>query len=148
MCAMESTWGEKPAGGRLPLRKYSGRERRHLHRHRLTCLKVIYRRPLLLLFKAPASEPCPISNITSRGVKFYTFKRLRIRSVVEVKFDAPVGVYRVASGNQVKAKIIWQQWSEHRKAWRTGAQFVHLSKSTHDDLARMMQDAALHSSRF
>lgn len=100
------------------------------------------------LLKTPSSEPCPVSNITSHGVKFYTFKKLRIRSVVDMAFDAPLGVYRVASENHVKAKIMWQHWSEHRQAWRTGAHFVHLSKRTHDDLVSMMKEAALHSSRF
>lgn len=145
---MASSWGERPTPRKLTLRRYRGPEKRHSHRRRLTCLKVTYRRPLLWLLKRPPSEPCRISNITSHGVKFYTLKKLRVRSVVDMAFDAPEGVYRVARDNHVKAKIMWRKWSRHRHAWRTGAHFVHISKRTHDDLVSMCKEAALHSSRF
>ena len=145
---MESSWGEKATPRRLALRRYRGPERRHSHRHRLTCLRVTYRRPLLWLLKMPPSEACRVSNITSHGLKFYTLKKLKVCSAVDMTFDAPDGVYRVASDNHVKAKIMWRQWSRHRHAWRTGAHFVHVSKRTHDDLVSMMKEAALHCSQF
>ena len=149
MCPTESSWGEKPRPRRLPLKKYSGPERRQAHRHRLTCIEVTYRRPLLWqLVKSGKSDPCPVSNISSRGVRFYTYRKLRRSTVVDMSFEVPVGVYRIASGDRLKAKIIWQKWSRHRQAWRTGARFVHVSGTTHADLVRMIDEASLHSTKF
>jgi hypothetical protein len=93
-------------------------------------------------------EPCDVSNVTSHGVRFYTRTKLRRHTVIEVRFDVPEGVYRLQGDSHLRAKVIWQKWSSRHDAYRTGAQFIHVSNAMHTDLARMMQDAALHSRRF
>lgn len=133
---------------RIPIRTYEGAERRHSRRHRLRGLKVVFKRPVLWVFHSGPSEPCPVSNVTSRGVRFYTRARIKPHTVIEVSFDAPVGVYRVAWSNKIHARIIWQKWSNAHQAYRTGARFVHISKSTHEDLVRMLKEAALYSPSF
>ncbi|MCD6405933.1 MAG: hypothetical protein J7M19_08910 [Planctomycetes bacterium] len=134
---------------RVHIPRYQGDERRHTHRHRLTCLEVIYRKlKFLQLLKGRPSQRCPVSNVTSHGVRFYTGVKLRARTVIDVAFEAPTGVYRIATANRLRARIIWQKWSKHHNAFRTGAQFIGISETMHIDLARMMKDAALHSAKF
>ncbi len=138
-----------PEKHRVRIARYQGPERRHTHRHRLTCLEVIYRKlRLFQLLKGRPSQRCPVSNVTSHGVRFYTGVKLKVRTVIDVAFEAPVGVYRIASANRLRARIVWQKWSMHHNAFRTGAQFIGVSESMHIDLARMMKDAALHSAKF
>lgn len=145
---------EKPEGRQAPPRKqytqkYRGPERRHSHRRRLACIMVSYRRGLLgQIIKSPRSELCPVSNINSHGVRFYAPRKLRRRCVLDMSFEPPAGVYRLTGDTHVKARVIWQKWSRHRQAWRTGAQFVRVSASTHADLVRMMDEASLHSKSF
>ena len=129
-------------------RSYHGPERRHWPRHRLTCLKVRYKKPILWMFRTGESPPCDVSNVNSHGVRFYTAKKLRRGKHLDVHFDAPAGVYRIAGDNHLTAKVMWQKWSKSHGCWRTGASFIHVSKTTHEDLARMMKDAALHSPGF
>ena len=100
------------------------------------------------LLRSRPRGPCRVSNVTSQGIRFYTARKLKPHVHIEVNFNVPVGVYRLAGENHLTAKVIWQKWSQHRHAWRTGAQFIHVSKTTHTDLARMIDDAALHSTRF
>jgi len=133
---------------RIPIYRYEGPERRHSRRHRLRGLKVVYKRPVLWAFHSGPSGPCPVSNVTSRGVRFYTQARMKPGTVIEVRFDAPVGVFRIAWDNKIHAKVIWQKWSNSHQAYRTGARFVHVSKTTHNDLARMLKEAALYSPSF
>lgn len=128
--------------------KYHGSERRHSHRHRLKGISVRYKKPLLWVLHGRDSQPCKVSNIDSHGVRFYTYTKLKPRSVIEITFDVPVGVYRISGSNHLKAKVIWQKWSHTNGAWRTGAHFIHVSDAMHTDLSRMMKDAALHSSSF
>jgi hypothetical protein len=129
--------------------RYQGPERRQSHRHHLKCLKVHFRRPLLWRFlMSRESGPCEVSNVTSRGVRFYTKAKLARRMIIDVRFDVPVGVYRLQGDIRLRARIIWQKWSTHHEAYRTGAQFIHLAQTVRKDLARMVQEAALHSSRF
>ncbi len=94
------------------------------------------------------SDPCDVSNVTSHGVRFYTNAKFRRGMIIDVRFDVPVGVYRLQGDCRLRARVIWQKWSTHHEAYRTGAQFTHLAQPTRSDLARMVQDAALHSSRF
>ncbi len=141
----------RPEAHKIPIHRpvHRGPERRQTRRHRLTCLKVRYRRPLLWrLVQSREGEPCEVSNITSHGVRFYTKTKLRRHVVIEVRFDVPEGVYRLQGDSHLKARVVWQKWSSRHDAYRTGVQFIHVSQATHTDLTRMMQDAALHSSRF
>ncbi len=103
---------------------------------------------MLLVLKTRLSDPCEVSNVTSHGVRFYTDAKLKAGKHIEVKFDVPEGVYRLAGDNHLTAKVAWQKWSRSHGRWRTGAQFIHVSGNMHADLSRMMKDAALHSPRF
>ena len=112
-------------------------------------MSIRYRKPVLMhLLKSPGSRLCDVGNVTSQGVRFYTGDEFKPGTVLDVSFEVPAEVYRIAGDNHLKAKVLWQKWSHSHNAYRTGAEFVHVAKSTHHDLTRMIEDAAMHSRKF
>ncbi len=59
--------------------KYTGDERRYIHRHHVNCVMAFHSgRRLLGFLKAPLSKPCQVSDINWTGMRFYARSKLRV----------------------------------------------------------------------
>ena len=120
--------------------KYLGPERRYVRRHRIGCVSILYKRPrAFALFMSSYSDPCDASDISWRGVRFYARNKMRAGATLDIAFDC-IGDFGLdPSSPPIKAKVVWQQWSDTHNAWRTGVVFHDLRDSERDAILKMIE---------
>jgi hypothetical protein len=129
--------------------KYLGPERRYVKRHHVNCVSVLYRRPLIFaLITSAFSRSCDVSDLSWRGVRFYTKRKLRIGMTLDIVFDC-IGDFGLGTSSPpIKARVIWQEKSESRKAWRTGVVFLELRDAERDAILQMIEGSVAYDQRF
>lgn len=128
---------------------YDGHDNRFIRRHHLTCISVMYRRKRLFRGSmTDLSRPCEINDINWRGLRFYSPRRLRRGSVIEMEFDCPIDVESSENTGQVKARVVWRQWSRRHRAWRTGVQFTDVTDKLRDTILHMIDKASAHQLKY
>jgi len=129
--------------------KYSGPERRFVKRHHVNCVSVLYRRPLLFaLVSSALSRPCDVSDLSWRGVRFYTKRKLRIGATLNIVFDCVGNLGLYISSTPIQGRVIWQERSESHKAWRTGVAFLPLRDAERDAVLQMIEGSVAYDQRF
>lgn len=129
--------------------KYDGPEKRYIHRHRTTCISVRYRcKGLRSLVRSRLSDPCEVSDINWRGVRFYAHDKIRKGCKLEVVFDCPVDFSLEGHDGPIMGKVAWREWSKRRSKWRTGIDFLERRDSFRDAMLSMIHNATKHEQQY
>jgi hypothetical protein len=122
--------------------RYDGHEKRFIRRYRVGCITLLYKPPIFLgMGVSRIPRRSDVSDLSWRGVKFYTQHKLKVGTTIDVAFECMADSSLDASDFPTKAKVLWTEWSTRHKAWRTGAIFLDMREVQRDAILKMLEAA-------
>jgi hypothetical protein len=122
--------------------RYDGPEKRFIRRYRVNCATLLYKPPIFLgIGTTRVPRRGDISDLSWRGVKFYTPHKLKVGTAIEVTFECMADSGLDAEAFPTKAKVVWREWSNRHQAWRTWAIFLDMREAQRDAILKMLEAA-------